>query len=270
MVRSLILASSLSLIAFSAESHEFWIDPEAYEVAPGGTVVAAIRVGQAYKGSSYSFLPPQFRRFDFALGDRVESVPGTMGDRPAVTMEAPGEGLLALIHETTDYTITWDTFEDFRSFVEHKDAAWTLDEHKARGLSEQGVKEVYSRYAKALVAVGDGAGEDRAFGLETEIVALENPYTDDMSDGIDIEVLYRGSPRVNEQVEIYEKAADETVTVTTVKTDAQGHATIPVRPGFRYMLDSVVLREPAPELAEARNVVWESLWANLTFEIPAD
>ncbi len=34
------------------------------------------------------------------------------------------------------------------------------------------------------------------------------------------------------------------------------------------MLDAVVLREPSEALAAERDVVWESLWANLTFAVP--
>jgi hypothetical protein len=36
------------------------------------------------------------------------------------------------------------------------------------------------------------------------------------------------------------------------------------------MLDSVVLREPDPAKAAAQKVLWESLWANLTFAVPAN
>lgn len=258
----------MACFALSAKAHEFWIDPVQHQVAPGETALADIRVGQNYKGSSYSFLPPNFRRFDYALGDQLAPVPGTIGDRPAVQMPAPGEGLLILVHETTDLIVNYTEFHRFEEFVRHKGAAWVLDDHAAKGFPTDRFREVYSRYAKSLVGIGDSTGQDRAFGLLTEIVALENPYTDDMSDGLDVQVLYQGAPRANEQVEIFEKAADETVEVSTVTTDAEGRATIPVRPGYRYMLDSVVLREPAPELAASREAIWESLWANLTFEVP--
>ena len=89
-----------------------------------------------------------------------------------------------------------------------------------------------------------------------------------MSDGIDVEVLYLGKPWAGAQVEIFEKAADESVAVSTVRTDEAGRVTVPVKAGHRYMLDAVVLREPAPDLAAEKNAVWESLWANLTFEVP--
>lgn len=262
------MALSLACIPFAAKAHEFWIDPAEFQVEPGGVIVSAIRVGEEYKGSSYSFLPPNFRRFDYAVGDEVRPVPGRIGDRPAVTMVAPDEALVVLIHETTDLTVNYTDYAKFESFVTHKDARWVLDQHAAEGFPTDRFREVYSRYAKALIAVGEGAGEDREFGLATEIVALENPYTDDMSDGIDVRLLYQGEPRADAQVEVFEKAADESVTISTVRTDAEGRATVPVRPGFRYMLDAVVLRAPAPDLAEAKNAVWESLWANLTFGVP--
>lgn len=268
MIRPIVLSIQLACIPLLAKAHEFWIDPEAHQLAPGTEIVANIRVGQAYKGSALSFLPPQFRRFDYEIGDQFAPVPGTIGDRPAVAMQSPGEGLLVLVHETGDQIVNYSEFSKFVKFVIHKDAAWVVREQREAGIPQERFREVYSRYAKSLVAVGEGAGQDRVFGLETEIVALENPYTGDMSDGIDVELLYQGAPRVGTQIEVFEKAADDSVVITTVMTDEAGRATVPVTPGHRYMLDAVVLRRPSPELAEEKNAIWESLWANLTFEVP--
>lgn len=195
-------------------------------------------------------------------------VDGRLGDRPALNQVPPGEGLLVVVHETTDNKLTYSEFAKFEKFVTHKDARWTLAAHADRGLPDDGFGEAYSRYAKSLVAVGEGTGQDRAFGLLTELVAGANPYTDDVSNGLPVTLYYEGNPRSDAQIEVFEKAADGTVEITTVRTDRAGQAVIPVKPGHRYMLDAVVLRIPSPALAEAGGVVWESLWANLTFEIP--
>ena len=53
-----------------------------------------------------------------------------------------------------------------------------------------------------------------------------------------------------------------------MQTDDNGVATFPVRPGYSYMVDAVVLREPSDRLAEQFGAVWETLWANLTFAVP--
>ena len=270
MFRPLLLAASLTCISFGAKAHEFWIAPAKHQVAPSDDIVAALIVGQDFAGNSQAYLPRSFERFDFMFEGRVVEVEGRLGDRPAMRVDAPGDGLVVVVHETTDLGLTWDEWEKFVAFVEHKDAEWTLQAHEARGLSKDSVREVYSRYAKSLVGVGGSAGSDFVAGLETEIVALENPYTDDMSDGIDVRLLYQGVPRRNEQIEIYERNAAGEVSVSTVRTDMDGVASVPVNPGSRYMLDAVVLREPVDQIYIDRNVAWESLWANITFGVPAN
>ncbi len=262
------LATLAALSLSPASGHEFWIDPQSHQVDSGEEIIADIRVGQNFDGPSYPYIPPNFRLFELARGKARAEVEGRFGDRPAMFQAAEVAGLAIVLHVTTGSRLVYNELGKFRTFVEHKDAAWTLEAHRERGLPEAGFAELYTRYAKSLVAVGDGAGQDRAYGLETEIVALENPYVDDLSDGVDVRVSYKGAPRASTQVEVFEKAPDGSVLVSTTRTDANGVATVPVKPGHRYMLDAVVLREPAADIAAAHEVVWESLWANLTFAVP--
>ncbi len=230
----ILRAAALVLIALASSTggalaHEFWIDVQDYTIAPGEDIVADLRVGQTYAGNSYSYRKDAFTRFEIASGNGLARVESRLGDRPALHQPAP-EGLAVVIHVTTNTILTWEDFAVFQSFVEHKAAAGVLEAHAARGLPETGFREVYSRYAKALVAVGDGAGSDREFGLATEIVAEANPYTDDLSAGLPVQVLYNGAPKSGAQVEIFDKAADGTVAVTTVLADDQGRALVPVAP----------------------------------------
>ena len=268
MYKSLLAAVTLACLALPAQSHEFWIEPQDYTVAVGGTVKGHLRTGEAFDGAGMSYLPPKFRRYDFSINGKTGEVPGRIGDRPALRLSAPEAGLLVVAHETTDTKIVWDEWERFVSFVEHKDATWVLEAHAARGLDQIAASEAYSRYAKTLIAIGFPEGNDREMGLETEIVALENPYIGNTEDGVDVRLLYQGAPRGNEQSEVFEKATGNPVRIFTVRTNADGVATIPVKPAHRYMLDAVVLREPSAELAKRLNVEWESLWATLTFAVP--
>ncbi len=247
--------------------HEFWIDPVEAQIESGEAIVADIRVGQEFAGSAYSFFPRNFRRFDLSDSGGTAQVDGRMGDRPAVNQTAD-DGLVILVHETIDYDLTYREFEKFREFVEHKDAAWVLEAHADRGLPETEFGEAYSRYAKALIGVGSSEGQDRFFGLETEIVAGLNPYTDELQGGMPVTLFYQNEVRPDAQIEVFEKSSDGTVSISTVRTDLSGQALISVRPGYDYMLDAVVLREPSPEISEELGVVWESLWANLTFSVP--
>ncbi|MEM9342458.1 MAG: DUF4198 domain-containing protein [Pseudomonadota bacterium] len=260
-----LAASALCLIP--AHAHEFWIDPLQYTVAPGDPVVADIRVGEEFVGVAYTYFPKNFKRSELQQGATATPNEGRLGDRPALTATAE-EGLAVLVHQTTDSRVSYSGMEKFRNFVTHKDAKWTLAAHAERGLPEDRFVEVYSRYAKSLIAVGDGAGNDAEAGLEIELVARTNPYTEDTSDGVGVTLLYQGDPRPDAQIEVFEKAPDDSVAVFFERTDATGEAVIPVKPGHRYMVDSVVLREPSRDKIEATGAAWESLWANLTFAVP--
>ena len=260
------LAAALITI-MPAQAHEFWISPEKYMIDPAGQLVAHIRVGQQFSGSSYSYLRNGFVRFDIVAEDEVLPVEGRMGDRPALSMTAPGDGLAVIVHQTTDYFLTYSEAEKFRSFVTDKGYPQLIEEHADRGLPETGFRERYSRYAKSLIAVGSGDGADEAVGMTTEIVALANPYTDDLSNGFPVSVLYRGEPRRNAQVDLFEKDPDGGVTLTKYRTDGDGTAVLPVRSGYEYLVDAGLLRALEPE--DERSPVWESLWASLTFQVPA-
>jgi Domain of unknown function (DUF4198) len=262
------LLAFLLILAGPAAAHEYWIEPTDYAVAQDSIVAAALFNGQNFAGTEFPFLPKAFARFDLALGDRIQPVAGRLGDRPALQMAPLGDGLHVAIFETPGDKVEYTDFAKFTGFVEHKGFPGALQAHAARGLPETGFSEFYSRHSKALIAVGSGSGADRAFGLETEIVALANPYTDALGGLMPVRVLYQGAPRADAQIELFAKAPDGTVLVTLHRTDADGVAQLPVVAGHSYLVDAVVLREPAPALAAERGVVWETLWAALTFAVP--
>ncbi len=263
-----VLSLFLACLAFPTSAHELWIEPLEWQVSADGTLQAEIVNGQGFDGIKLPYLSQRIARFEVIAGDAATEVEGRMGDRPALNMPVLSEGLNIVVYEAEPMMVDYESFDEFQSFVDHKDLGEVLPQHMARRLPLMGFDEVYSRHSKSLIAAGDGAGADREVGMETEIVALANPYTDDVSAGMPVRLLYQGAPRADEQVEIFERAPDGSVAITTTRTDAEGVARVPVKPGHAYQLDAVVLREPTPELAEATGAVWETLWANLTFAVP--
>ncbi len=262
-----ILTLVLALAAGPAFAHELWLEPADYAVEPDGMVRAEIVNGESFEGARLAYLPRRFDRFEMVLGEVAESVQNRPGARPALDAAPLGEGLHILAYEASTARVSYATLEAFRSFAEHKDFAGAIAAHRARDLPEEDFGEAYSRHVKALVAVGSGAGQDRQLGLETEIVALENPYIHD-GDALPVQVFYQQVPRAGAQVELFEKAPDGSVEITYHRTDARGIVPLPVTPGHAYLADAVVLREPDADLARDRDVVWETLWAALTFAIP--
>ncbi len=252
----------------AAIAHEFWIEPQKFQVETGAPLTALLRNGEQFEGITLAYFDRRIVRFDWRMGEGATAVTGRAGDNPALVMTAPEAGLMVLTYQSTASDVRYKTWEKFARFALHKRFVDIEARHKARDLPDADFTEVYTRYAKSLIAIGSGAGADHATGLEIEIVALQNPYTRSETGPLPVQVFYQDAPRVDAQVEVFDRAPDGSVTVTTVLTDDTGIAQVPVRPGHAYLLDNVVLREPAAALGEAHGAVWETLWASLTFAVP--
>lgn len=268
-MRMFALVSTLMLTttATTLSAHELWLEPLDYQVEQSGQLQAQIKNGQDFEGSTLPYIDRRFRHFIvFQDGDGIK-VTGRNGDVPALNMTANRAGLNVVAYQSTPATITYENWEKFQTFIDHKDFGDVRSEHDARGLPDADFTETYVRYSKSLIAVGDGAGADLRVGLETELVALTNPYTDDLTDGFQVQLFYGENVRADEQIEVFAKAADDTLEVTYVRTNADGIATIPMQSGTAYQLDAVVLR-PAGEAVASQGSVYETLWANMTFMAP--
>lgn len=256
-----------TLLAGSAIAHEFWIEPSQYQVEKNSVLEAYLRNGENFSGSPTVYLSGETTRFDVVTGDRTDPVVARQGDNPALKMQSPQAGLNIVVHQSSASTLAYTKWEKFQRFADHKDFPDILARHRERSLSESYFKEAYTRYSKSLIAVGNGAGSDRKTGLEIELVALQNPYTDDTTTGVKVIAYYQNKIHPNAQIELFEKSPEDEVEVTLHRTDDKGIVVLPVRPSHRYLVDTVVLREPSKELAKQKGVVWETLWASLTFSV---
>lgn len=262
------LAIVLGLCApMAARAHEFWIEPQAYALAPGDALRASLKVGEMFAGASYPYVPDNFLRFEAGPADRLRPVPGRMGDRPALALEPHATGLWVIVHETTALWLTYDGWERFEAFTGQHDLGAARDLHRARGLPDNGFREMYFRHAKSLVAVGDGrSGADRRLGLEVEIVAETNPYTVRDGGPVVLRMFDGGAPRADAQMELFVRHGGK-VTRDTLRSDAQGRVTA-VLPAGAEVLANFTTLEPVEGDPAAREAVWLSRWASLTFAMP--
>lgn len=266
----LLIAVFVTLPLFPLAAHEFWIAPEQYQVQTGADIKAHLRNGEKFEGQSLSYLADRLTRFDTDFDSKTVPVVARLGDRPAYQQQAPMvDGLLVIAVETKPSVVSYEKWEKFARFAKHKGFDNIQKRHADRSLPSENFSEQYTRHAKSLLAVGDGLGADRKLGMQTEFVALSNPYDPGFANPFRVMLLYNGQPRSGAQVEIFEKAPDGTVTIKTTLTDAAGRAEIVVKPGREYLLDAVMLRAPLPFGNAAKGEpVWQTLWAAMTFAVP--
>lgn len=249
---------ALTLFASQAQAHEFWIEPEAYLVPAGDPIRAGFHVGQNFKAPSTFYIPSRSVRLSYLQPEGEVDIPSRMGARPAIELAEAPIGLITLVHETDDLTVTYREEGKFEAFVTHKNLETNDIAHPLPFI------ETYRRYAKSLVANGTSDGEDRLAGLRHELVALDNPFKVTGTIPLQVQLFYEGALRPDAQIELFEKNAEGKVEVTLHRTDENGIASLPIKPGHQYLVDAVVL-EPLSD-GEA---VWYSHWASLTFAVPS-
>lgn len=262
-----VIMMGLMIAAHPVAAHEFWLDAQDYTLDVGQELLVDIRIGQDFKGNKYIFNPTQF--YDFSVTDLDGKVPidGRIGDMPAVAMTPVNQGLQVLNHISTAQLLTYEDDGKFESFILDKGLDWVLEEHVARGLPPFGFGEGYSRFAKSLIAVGNGAGRDVRTGMPFELVAQQNPYTEDISNGLPVRLFLGANVISDIQIDIFRRPANGgEVVKTIVVTDDTGLAVIPIISGDIYMLNATHMITPSDEDIERTTAVWHSLWASLTFK----
>jgi uncharacterized GH25 family protein len=245
-------------------AHEFWLEPLEPRVAERGALQADIRVGQNMVGTSYSYIPEWFKSFEIIENNVRRPVDSFIGDRPAVNEQATADGLTQIVYRSEPDFLTYKVLDKFVSFAAKEGLDGALEAHRARGLPDSGFKESYVRHAKALIAVGAGAGEDGLTGLPHELVAEENPYLVPGGAPIPIRLYFEGTPRAGALIKVFHRAPDGAVTITRLRTDASGRIETARAPGV-YLIGAVLLQMPPDDLAISHGVVWHTVWASLTF-----
>lgn len=252
----------------AALAHEVWIEPLQWEIPEGDTAVANLVNGEDFEGNSLIWNPRSIVLAEKRQGAENAPLEGRLGDSPAFTTPTSDVGLLTLIYQSTHSTVTYRDYDKFAQFLTSKGWEETLQAHAMRDLPRSPVKEAYVRFAKALLAVGDGTGADTARGLELELVALDNPYTYG-GDNLRVQLLYRDVPLAGNKVTVFARDAAGAANDFEMTTNGDGQVSFAPEPGMTYLVDSVLLREPKRALVvETKGAVWESLWASLTFRAP--
>ena len=267
---TIILFISWTCTALS--SHEFWIEPEKFLVDGDEKIIADLRVGEMMRGVSYGYYPRNFKRLDLKTKNILKPILGRIGDKPAVSIAPQGNTLVTLIYSTTESEVTYNNWQQFETFLNEKNLNEAKDYHLRNNFPKTKFKEIYSRHAKSLIGSGSSVGNDQAIGLEFEIVLDENPYVKNLGNELTVSLFYKQKPRPNTQIEIFSRTDNQKVIRTTRFTNKLGKAKISVVPKTDYLINSVLIRQPDPELPYKRNskqpILWESLWASSTFNVP--
>lgn len=260
----ILFISSMSVGAVTS-AHDFWLEPEQFQIEAGETHTVNTRIGHPDDRSSWALQPERL------IGVRAIGPSGLTDQHQYFS---PGDAALTFMPEEPGlhwFTIeTQDAISDlpadqFNDYVqdEHLMAIQT-DRVRRRETDRSGV-ERYSRRGKTLIAVGDWADASmdhvtKPLGLTLEIIPTENPYLLDAGESLPLEVRYRGQPLSNAQIKIIR--LDETVETEKIFTDQTGRVEV-TRPEEGRWMYHVIWGTP---LADNYQQDFDTIFSSATFQ----
>ncbi len=248
--------------------HELWVDTTDFRVEKDTEINLNLRNGENFDGFSLGYFDRSVEKLYWRQNGNQFNNTSRQGDIPALKIVPNENGLVTAVYVSKPSIIKYKEFKKFKNFAMAKHSQSSIDFHLNSNFPKENFSEIYTRYSKALLGVGGAKGSDKANDLELELIALQNPYTDDISSGIEILTLYQGKPQAFSMLNVFERSnTDLRVNSFVVKTDAKGIATVKVENDNAYLIDNVIIRPANDKLLKDKGVIWESLWAALTFGV---
>jgi uncharacterized GH25 family protein len=254
-----------SLLAATAFAHDFWIEPAKYRVGKGEVVKVPLRVGMEYVGDPVPRDDLRTEKFVVLGPDGVEPVTGEDQRDPAGRFTPAKDGVYVVAFRNTRRSIEIEAAK-FETYLKDEGLERISKIRAERKDTDKPGMEVYSRCAKALFYVGDGAkdGHDRVVGMRLEIVPETNPYVVAAGAALSFRVLFEDKPLADALVVARNHADPKRV--VTARTDAEGRVKLTLAREGEWMVKCVHM--VAADKAET-GMDWESLWASVSFELAA-
>lgn len=270
----LVLASFL-ISGLPAHAHEFWFTPVTAPLAVGDSARLSLRVGEFFQGDVLGFAAPQ------TVALRHYSAAGTTDLRALLPRGAAVPELVVPLLTPGTHMVIFNSQPNFISLPAGSFHAYLHDEgldfiktqREAAGNAEKPGRERYRRFVKTLLRVApvDAAQlpvprPDATFatrtGQQLEIVALTDPMAMGAGDSLGVRVEFDGKPLAGALLKAWHKRGGQTLIIRAT-TAANGSASFDLPYAGPWMI-SVVHMIPA---LGTEDVDWDSLWANLSFNL---
>ena len=260
------VAAFIVALAFAAtaSAHDFWIQPSKFRVAKDAAVDVALRFGVAYAGEPAPRDDLRIEKFVVVGPDGTSAVPGEDRRDPAGRVEPKKDGVYVLAYRGKRRSIELEAAK-FEAYLKDEGLERIVKLRAERKQTDKIGREVYSRCAKALLWVGDGAkdGHDRVVGLRLEIVPETNPYVVAAGATLAFRVVFDDKPLADALVVAMSR--DDPKHPVSARSDGEGRVKLtPARAG-EWMVKCVHMVEAPAETG----MDWESLWASVTFDLAA-
>jgi uncharacterized GH25 family protein len=241
-------ALSLLATAVPADAHDFWIQPQRFQVAPGAPLGFTFQIGHAAARQRWGNGLERIVLLEDIFSGRHIDRRGAVRLSDAtdfVTSLAPA-GLHVIAMQSTTAMSELPAIR-FNDYAKAEGLAAVLSARQTAGTTQLSGRERYARRAKAFIQVGARTATNQALatrpiGLKLEIVPERNPYDLGPARLLPVYVLYRGARLANATVKLTNLDQDSKPLAVAI-TDSSGRASFSIPATGKYLLN-VIWSEP--------------------------
>jgi hypothetical protein len=249
----------------AALAHDMYIMPGTFRPAKGATLTAGFHVGDSFPESEVGGRLEKLQkpRLIWQGGSADFTKLRVDGKRDIGDVVVGGSGDLIVAVSTSPTFIELEPAK-FTDYLKEEGLTEIIKWRAQHGESAKPGKERYSKYAKSILLSGDSNGffGEKA-GHVIEIVPEANPYKLKPGEMLPVQVLFRGKPVANVQIESAWAAGGKGKTAVVGRTGADGKMKVPLPASGLWRIHTIKMERCAePAVAD-----WESFWASLTFEL---
>jgi uncharacterized GH25 family protein len=259
------LVAFLTLVFSSAllNGHEFWLQPQRYQLSTGQAVRLRFRVGEEFNGENWSgnrASVEQLKLFWKTYDDDLRTMVSDTIAGDSLTMQFFDEGTVMIAFESTDKYIRLEPAE-FNAYLEEDGITNAIEFRREHQETDSAGRKFYRRSAKTIFQVGAVKDQihQKPTGLPVDIIPLAHPYALKKGDQLPVKVLFKGEPLSNYQVRAWQRLKGKT-TRTDLRTDSTGQVRIPVSLAGQWMVSTVPMERLSGDSAQ-----WRSYWGSLTW-----
>lgn len=276
-IRACTALMALFLANKSVYAHEFWIAPVTAALSVGDTASLAMRVGEFFVGDLVGFSAPQtvnLRQYTAAGNKDLRSFLSQRTAVASLSLPLMTAGVHMLTFDSQPSTISLSA-DRFHAYLHDEGLDFIKTQREAAGTAEKPGRERYRRFVKTLWRVNQPnsptdatlvATTDMTYathvGQRLEIIAMIDPLNLSPGDSMGVRVLFENKPLPGALLKAWHKQNAQTLIIRAT-SDADGTATFNFPYSGSWMIN-VVHMIPAQG---AKDVDWDSLWSNLSFEI---
>ncbi|HEU0185149.1 MAG TPA: DUF4198 domain-containing protein [Blastocatellia bacterium] len=255
-----LLTSSVGIIA----GHNFWLIAKRHLAPQEGKLRVEAHTGHHFPVGESAISPERIADFRLIspngeapiLDYRVEGAALVA----EVTAQDAGARMAALTLHPRSITLEPDLFA---KYIEEEDSAEAVAPDFQPGVTRSAQHEVYSKYAKAILANDDNDVACRIVGQKMEIVLERNPAKLSAGDRLPVRVLFDGAPIPGVRVSSGCDRLSDGGYASHTRADAEGRAEVKLPVSGQWFLRShYIRRHPDTQVAD-----WESFWPSVTFRV---